>query len=122
MAHVNQNVGRRGTALMYVYNAQWSDIYNLTPFFSSSGIDNFIAMFSGYQSRPYMVLESLKRAGHNMQDIEKDMLTWGPRDLHVVIAHFLRIRFPMLLALNKVQYHSGWWHPVCLILLLHVTV
>ncbi|EGD77538.1 hypothetical protein PTSG_12765 [Salpingoeca rosetta] len=65
------------------------------------GLDHFVNMFSGYQSRPGMVIDSLKRAGHSLQDIERSMLAWGPRDLHRVVAHFLRIRFPILLALNK---------------------
>lgn len=26
---------------------------------------------------------------------------WGPRELHRLVAHFLRARFPLLLALNK---------------------
>ena len=37
-----------------------------------------------------------------VQTVEQAMPTWSPADLHRVVAHFLRLRFPILLALNKV--------------------
>jgi len=30
------------------------------------------------------------------------MMTWTEAELHRLVAHFLRVRFPILLALNKV--------------------
>jgi hypothetical protein len=35
---------------------------------------------------------------------------WGPRDLHRLVAHFLRARFPLLLALNKADVGSAAGH------------
>ena len=36
------------------------------------------------------------------------VLAWSELDLHRLVAHFLRLRFPILLALNKVRpLHSS---------------
>eukprot|EP00056_Hartaetosiga_gracilis_P017995 m.9212 g.9212 ORF g.9212 m.9212 type:complete len:940 (+) comp6301_c0_seq4:25-2844(+) len=69
-------------------------------------VDNFLSMFTGYQCRTDLVLEALKRAGSPMQTLSEDMLGWGPRDLHKLVAHFLHIRFPIMIALNKVDEAS----------------
>ena len=33
----------------------------------------------------------------------KTLETWGPEDLHELVAHFVRIRFPIVIALNKID-------------------
>ena len=38
-----------------------------------------------------------------MQPLEDVLPAWQPKDLHLLIANFLRVRFPILLGLNKVQ-------------------
>lgn len=63
-------------------------------------------MFTGYQAPGAMVGEALSRMGidpSNMQLLREHLRRWTPADLHRLVAHFLRVRFPMLLALNKVR-------------------
>mmetsp|Transcript_17162 Transcript_17162/g.28418 ORF Transcript_17162/g.28418 Transcript_17162/m.28418 type:complete len:197 (+) Transcript_17162:150-740(+) len=45
---------------------------------------------------PFLVVE-----GISGKDIASKIPGWERKDLHQLVAHFLRIRFPLLLALNK---------------------
>lgn len=50
-----------------------------------------------------VVWESLARCGVARMSADDTLHVWGPRDLHLLIAHFLRLRFPIVLALNKAE-------------------
>eukprot|EP00730_Choanoeca_flexa_P002863 TRINITY_DN11210_c0_g1_i3.p1 TRINITY_DN11210_c0_g1~~TRINITY_DN11210_c0_g1_i3.p1 ORF type:complete len:868 (+),score=173.75 TRINITY_DN11210_c0_g1_i3:92-2695(+) len=64
----------------------------------------FYGMFSGYQCKRDMVEESLKRCGIDVQQpLDEVLPSWQPKDLHLLVANFLRVRFPILLGLNKVD-------------------
>eukprot|EP00049_Salpingoeca_infusionum_P012018 m.213181 g.213181 ORF g.213181 m.213181 type:complete len:921 (+) comp15082_c0_seq2:90-2852(+) len=68
-----------------------------------------LGMFTGYRGHPSMVYEACKRACKNFNnptDLEKQLPTWTLNDLHAIVAHYLRIRFPILLALNKMDKSS----------------
>eukprot|EP00050_Salpingoeca_kvevrii_P008858 m.305526 g.305526 ORF g.305526 m.305526 type:complete len:260 (-) comp17941_c0_seq1:1110-1889(-) len=58
-------------------------------------------MFTGYQARIALVHAALERTGHSVQHYGETLASWKPADLHLLVAHFLHIRFPILLALNK---------------------
>ncbi|KAG5496380.1 hypothetical protein JKF63_02682 [Porcisia hertigi] len=59
-------------------------------------------MFSGYRSTPTFVDCVLRRVGIANQAALTAMLrTWGPKELHVFVALYIRLRFPMIVALNK---------------------
>jgi ribosome-binding ATPase YchF (GTP1/OBG family) len=62
-------------------------------------IDRIVALFSGYQGSKSYTYRALQRSG-----ITLNMLgSLTALDLHRLVAHFLSIRFPTLLALNKVD-------------------
>lgn len=58
-------------------------------------------MFTGYHCRPAVAEEAVRRCGVLLSDLADTLPAWEPRDLHLMVAHFLRLRFPILLALNK---------------------
>lgn len=60
-------------------------------------------MFTGYHCREDVVVEALRRAGHNMRTLHEEIPSFGAREVHRIVANFLCIRFPMLLLLNKMD-------------------
>ena len=58
-----------------------------------------LALFTGYQGPRWCVERAAERAG---LELERASL-WGALDLHRMVAHFLCIRFPVCLALNKID-------------------
>ncbi|KAH3765597.1 GTPase C-terminal family protein [Pelomyxa schiedti] len=67
-------------------------------------------MFSGYDADRAMVNYSLQRAGvntHLMQLNGLPITEWTASHLHSIVAHFLRVRFPILVALNKCDRPSS---------------
>lgn len=58
-----------------------------------------LALFTGYQGPKWCVEMAAERAGLNL-DLAAQ---WQPLDLHRMVAHFLSIRFPVCLALNKID-------------------
>ena len=60
-------------------------------------------LFTGYHCSPSVADQALLRCGvSDSTRLESNVfLTWQKKDLHLLVAHFLRIRFPVLLALNK---------------------
>eukprot|EP01012_Entosiphon_sulcatum_P003841 TRINITY_DN11373_c2_g4_i1.p1 TRINITY_DN11373_c2_g4~~TRINITY_DN11373_c2_g4_i1.p1 ORF type:complete len:885 (-),score=119.98 TRINITY_DN11373_c2_g4_i1:90-2654(-) len=65
-----------------------------------------LSMFSGYHAKEELVLAALQRAGVNPRDLS-EVSSWGPKRLHEIVAHFLRVRFPVLLALNKADVEGA---------------
>eukprot|EP00939_MAST-03C_sp_MAST-3C-sp1_P001789 g1789.t1 len=69
-------------------------------------------MFSGYHATEDLVTEALKRCGLSPKSLDVELPRWKQpaRMLHRIVAHFLRIRFPILLALNKADLPSASRH------------
>lgn len=58
-----------------------------------------LALFTGYQGPRWCVELAAERAGLSLENAG----FWNARDLHRMVAHFLSIRFPVCLALNKID-------------------
>lgn len=59
-------------------------------------------MFSGYRSSPAFVDTVLQRMGiMNELALKVKVKSWGPKELHVFVALYVHMRFPMVIALNK---------------------
>ena len=66
--------------------------------------ERFFDLFGGYirNCRSHgMVTEALSRMGIDVKDLDTILPQFTAHDLHRFVAHFLRVRFPMFLALNK---------------------
>ncbi|KAK7198423.1 Serine hydrolase/GTPase-like protein [Novymonas esmeraldas] len=65
-------------------------------------------MFSGYRSTPTFVDRVLRRVGiANELALAAKLRTWGPSELHLFVALYIRLRFPMVVALNKADLPSA---------------
>lgn len=65
-------------------------------------------MFSGYRSSPAFVDAVLRRMGVADEATLKTVLpTWGPQELHLMVALYTRMRFPMVVALNKADLSTA---------------
>lgn len=68
----------------------------------------FRAMFTGYRSTPTFVDKVLRRLGiTNEVALTARLKTWGPAELHAFVALYIRMRFPMVVALNKADLSSA---------------
>jgi ribosome-binding ATPase len=67
----------------------------------------FLSMFSGYNATPDFIQKAVERAGIGFQTIESSLSTWTKRTLHLIVAHFIELRFPIFLALNKIDKPSA---------------
>ena len=71
-------------------------------------------MFTGYHCRPALAEEAMRRCGLQISGrrtaMAEALMTWGPAELHLLVAHFLRLRFPILLALNKADLPGAAEH------------
>jgi hypothetical protein len=66
---------------------------------SDSALNRLMQLFSGYQGPRTFTLQALHLCG---LDVER-VADWTVRDLHNLVAHYLTIRFPKCLALNKID-------------------
>eukprot|EP01065_Artemidia_motanka_P019983 TRINITY_DN23904_c3_g1_i1.p1 TRINITY_DN23904_c3_g1~~TRINITY_DN23904_c3_g1_i1.p1 ORF type:complete len:880 (+),score=250.20 TRINITY_DN23904_c3_g1_i1:88-2727(+) len=62
-------------------------------------------MFSGYHATEAVVLMAAERAGLEVSGPQA-LLSWTPQMLHLLVAHFIRLRFPVLVAMNKLDLAS----------------
>lgn len=62
---------------------------------------------AGYHAGRALALEALARSGVPAKPDPALFRRWLPADLHRFAAHFLRLRFPILLALNKSDLPSA---------------
>ena len=69
-------------------------------------------LFSGYHCPPTVADAALRKCGvADPRAPPRELIRgWAARDLHVLVAHFTRARFPMLLALNKCDVASSKAH------------
>lgn len=67
-----------------------------------------LVMFSGYRSSPTFVEGVLRYMGITDElSLTVQVRAWGPRDLHLFVALYIRMRFPMVVALNKADLPSA---------------
>ncbi|KPA84946.1 hypothetical protein ABB37_01388 [Leptomonas pyrrhocoris] len=68
----------------------------------------FRSMFTGYRSTSTFVDRVLRRLGiANEAALTAKLRTWGPVELHAFVALYIRMRFPMVVALNKADLSSA---------------
>ena len=73
-------------------------------------LERLCDLFSGYHATRHTVIASLQRAGiaiNSLCDSSVGIASWNASKLHSLVAHFLRVRFPVLLALNKCDMKSS---------------
>jgi len=91
----------------WIYNniqAKWASVVRL-------GVDRLVELLSGYHASRAVAAAALKRMGVDLKTISSEELRlWMPIDLHRLVAHFLRVRFPILLALNKCDHPDSEGH------------
>jgi ribosome-binding ATPase len=83
----------------WIYNnvkAKWDSVFRKG---TKGGMSRVLALFSGYHGPLWNVELAAKRAHLNFDSVTK----WTAQDLHRLVAHYLSIRFPICLALNKVD-------------------
>lgn len=83
----------------WIYNnvkAKWESVYRKG---NKGGMSRVLALFSGYQGPLWNIELAAKRACLNFDHVTQ----WSAQDLHRLVAHYLSIRFPICLALNKVD-------------------
>ena len=61
----------------------------------------FFRMFAGYHVTNDFIHEALARSDVDFQTVPEVLQSWSCSTLHQIIAHFIEIRFPVFLALNK---------------------
>ena len=96
----------------WIYNnikSKWPSVVRL-------GIARLVDLLSGYQQPRALAIHALARAGLHMgredarENPEAVLARFTARDLHRVVAHFLRARFPMVLACNKAEQPQAVAH------------
>jgi ribosome-binding ATPase YchF (GTP1/OBG family) len=60
-------------------------------------------LFTGYQGPKWCLEVAARRAGLALRNADQ----WSDQDLHRIVAHFLCVRFPICLALNKIDMLDG---------------
>lgn len=75
-------------------SAKWSSVGRK----DKSGV-RVTALFSGYKGPKSCVEKACRRAGFDIDNGKN----WSALDIHRLVAHYLTIRFPICLALNKID-------------------
>eukprot|EP00929_Paragymnodinium_shiwhaense_P118877 TRINITY_DN90777_c0_g1_i1.p1 TRINITY_DN90777_c0_g1~~TRINITY_DN90777_c0_g1_i1.p1 ORF type:complete len:929 (-),score=227.03 TRINITY_DN90777_c0_g1_i1:290-3076(-) len=65
--------------------------------------DRLFALFSGYHASKQLSTHVYEAMGCSLANIADTVLSWEEYDLHLLVACFLRARFPIVVALNKVD-------------------
>lgn len=63
--------------------------------------DRLFSLFTGYHSSRQLVTQVYEAAGFSLAGIAEAVYGWGEYELHLLVACFLRARFPIVVALNK---------------------
>eukprot|EP00931_Biecheleriopsis_adriatica_P073096 TRINITY_DN47452_c0_g1_i1.p1 TRINITY_DN47452_c0_g1~~TRINITY_DN47452_c0_g1_i1.p1 ORF type:complete len:879 (+),score=181.36 TRINITY_DN47452_c0_g1_i1:47-2683(+) len=63
--------------------------------------DRLFSLFTGYRASQQLAAHVYEAAGFSLQNLSEDLLNWGELELHLLVACFLRVRFPIVVALNK---------------------
>jgi ribosome-binding ATPase YchF (GTP1/OBG family) len=78
---------------------KWHSVVRAAKASEKAAEDRVVALFSGYHTPKNAVVIAATRAGLN----PKHPHLWDRQQLHLMVAHFLSVRFPMCLALNKID-------------------
>merc|ERR1712224_306390 len=67
--------------------------------------ERLFSLFTGYHCSRQLVMHVYEAAGFSLQGIADagGVTDWLEKDLHLLVACFLRVRFPIVVALNKVD-------------------
>lgn len=63
--------------------------------------DRLFSLFTGYHASRQLVMQVYEAAGFSLACMAEAILVWGEYELHLLVACFLRARFPIVVALNK---------------------
>merc|ERR1712176_1395500 len=63
--------------------------------------DRLFGLFVGYHATMQLVMHIYEAAGFNLANIVDVVNNFTEYDLHLLVACFLRVRFPIVVALNK---------------------
>ncbi|CAE7673770.1 unnamed protein product [Symbiodinium sp. KB8] len=63
--------------------------------------ERLFALFTGYRASQQLAAQVYEATGHSLPRLAEDVLKWSEFDLHLLVACFLRVRFPIVVALNK---------------------
>ena len=88
---------------LWIYNNFSSKFHTVLRKYRVGGVndslDRIVSLFSGYHTTRMYVEEALDRCKLDVNKVE----SWSALDIHRLVAHFLSVRFPVCLALNKVD-------------------
>lgn len=77
---------------------KWGSIARRHQATKSSLLNTFVAQLSGYGASPSLIATMLDKFGAKDPC---DLTAWGETEVHDLVSHFLDIRFPTILVLNK---------------------
>ncbi|CAK9056824.1 Uncharacterized GTP-binding protein YGR210C [Durusdinium trenchii] len=69
--------------------------------------ERLFGLFTGYHCSQQLVAQVYESTGHRIATLPQDVLNWSEFDLHLLVACFLRVRFPIVIALNKAMTTIG---------------
>eukprot|EP00435_Cladocopium_sp_Y103_P010845 s3835_g2.t2 len=72
--------------------------------------ERLFALFTGYHASQQLAAQVYEATGHRLATLPQDILNWGEFDLHLLVACFLRVRFPIVVALNKADTSEATEH------------
>jgi len=74
--------------------------------------DRLLCLFTGYHASQQLVARVYEAAGFHLHAIAEDsgVRSWQEYDLHLLVACFLRVRFPITVALNKIDMPEAAVH------------
>jgi ribosome-binding ATPase YchF (GTP1/OBG family) len=74
--------------------------------------DRFFSLFTGYHASRQLITQVYEAAGFSLHGIAAPtgVLSWQESDLHLMVACFLRVRFPITIALNKIDLPESTVH------------
>ncbi|CAK9107720.1 unnamed protein product [Durusdinium trenchii] len=74
--------------------------------------ERLFGLFTGYHCSQQLVAQVYESTGHRIATLPQDVLNWSEFDLHLLVACFLRVRFPIVIALNKADTAEAQEHIV----------
>jgi len=63
--------------------------------------DRLFSLFTGYHATKPLVTQVYEAAGYSLAGMAESVYSWSEYELHLMVACFLRARFPIVVALNK---------------------
>lgn len=72
--------------------------------------ERLFTLFTGYRASQQLAAQVYEATGHSLPNLAEDVLKWSEFDLHLLVACFLRVRFPIVVALNKADTPEAAHH------------